>query len=107
MVDNKKLPGVTKAEAVGLKFVAVTEPPVTPLVVKITPLRTAPSGIAMSAFNWSKDLNVRFLPAGLIGPVGAASKGVVVTTACAAGAAAENANKTGKAMNLWSFMGIR
>ena len=106
LVASKKLPGVLNAEATILKFVAVTEPPVVPLVAKLTPLRTALSGITDSAFNWPKDLNVRGVPLGVIA-AGVACRGVVVTTACAAGAAAEKARKAGKARNLCNFMGVR
>ena len=60
------MPGELNAEATGLKFVAVTEPPVVPLVAKLTLLRTALSGISNSAFNWPKDLNVRGVPLGVI-----------------------------------------
>jgi hypothetical protein len=106
LVASKKLPGELNAEATGLKFIAVTEPPVVPLVAKLTPLRTALSGITDSAFNWPKDLNVRGVPIGVIA-AGVAWRGVVVTTACAAGATAEKAMKAGKARNLCSFMGVR
>ena len=101
-------PGVANAEGMELKFVAVAEPPVVPLVFNKTSVSTAARGMPLAALKAaSKDWNVRGLPVGVIGPVGTASRGVVVVTACAAGAAAANAARTGMAMSLRSDMRIR